>query len=98
MQGAMRFARFTNAGLRAFKAAVLIGLLFAAMAGRDINAAAGTGSEAGPGQRTRGSAYQPGTQLSEEILEAQFEATVYEVQATSERLGSLDAKALTGHA
>lgn len=77
---------------------MLIGLLSAAMAGRDINAAAGTGSEAGPGQRTRGSAYQSGTQLSAEILEAQFEATVYEVQATSERLGSLDAKALTGHA
>lgn len=56
------------------------------------------GSEAGPGQRTSGTPYQPVTQHSAEILSAQFQATVYEVQGTSERLGSLDANALTSQA
>ena len=35
---------------------------------------------------------------SAEILSAQFQATVYEVQAAAERLGSLDAKVLTRQA
>jgi hypothetical protein len=41
---------------------------------------------------------QPATVLSSDILPAQFQVTVYEVQAPAERLGTLDAKALTSQA
>jgi hypothetical protein len=94
----MRIARFTNAGLLALETATFIGLLSVAMASRTFSAATGPRSDAGRGQRTSGTPFRPVKQHSAEILSAQFQATVYEVQGTSERLGSLDAKALTSQA
>ena len=94
----MRITRSTTAGLLACKIATFVGLVSLAMAGRAVGAATGPGSEASRGQQTGGTPYRPGTQLSAEILSAQFQATVYEVKATSERLGSLDANALTSQA
>ena len=41
---------------------------------------------------------EPTTERSSEMLPAQFQATVYEVQGTPEQLRSLDEKALTGQA
>ena len=63
-----------------------------------MSAATGAGSEAGPSQRARGTPYRAGMQHSADILSAQFQATVYEVQAPAEQLGRLDEQALTNQA
>ncbi|MGO8926480.1 MAG: hypothetical protein ACLQU3_06305 [Limisphaerales bacterium] len=94
----MRIPYLWNAGLLALTAAMLPGPRSEAQEGRPFVAATGPGSEAGPSQRARGIPYRPAMQPSAEIVSAQFQATVYEVQAPAERLGSLDAKALASQA
>ena len=77
---------------------MLIGPSSEAQEGRISGPAARPGSEAEPGQRARGTPFGTGMLPSPEILSAQFQATVYEVQAAAERLGSLDDKVLTRQA
>jgi hypothetical protein len=77
---------------------LLIGPSSEGQEGRISGPAARPGSEADSDQRARGTPF--GTEMlpSAEILSAQFQATVYEVQAAAERLGSLDDKVLTRQA
>ena len=94
----MRIPYLWNTGLLALTTAMLLGPRSEAQEGRPFVAATGPGSQAAAGQRARGTPNRSAMQLSAEILPAQFQATVYEVQASADRLGSLDAKALTGQA
>jgi uncharacterized membrane protein len=77
---------------------MLVWLRSEAQERRALSAATGAGSEAGPSQRARGTPFPPGLEHSADILSAQFQAAVYEVQAPAEQLGRLDEKALTSQA
>jgi len=94
----MRITCLRNTGLLALTTAMFLGPRSEAQERRPFLAATGPGSLAAPGQRVRGTPYRPAMQLSSEILPAQFQATVYEVQAPADRLGTLDAKVLTSQA
>ena len=94
----MRIPYLWNMGLLALTAAMLLDPRSEALEGRPVVAATGPGSQAAAGQRARETPYRPAMQLSAEILPAQFQATVYEVRASADRLGSLDAKALNRQA
>jgi hypothetical protein len=94
----MNSIRLSSAGFLALTTAMLIGLRSEAQEGPNSAAAIRPGGEAGPNQRARGTLSRPGMLRSAEILSAQFQATVYEVQAGAEQLGNLGAKALTSQA
>ena len=94
----MRIAYLSTPGLLAVTMIMLIGPSSEAQEGRISGPAARPGSEAEPGQRARGTPFGTGMLPSAEILSAQFQATVYEVQAAAERLGTLDDKVLTRQA
>ena len=94
----MRITFLSTPGLLAVTMIMLIGPSSEAQEGRISGPAARPGSEAEPGQRARGTPFGTGMLPSPEILSAQFQATVYEVQAAAERLGSLDDKVLTRQA
>lgn len=94
----MKIACFWNTGLLALITAMFLDPRAESQERRPFVAATGPGGEAGAGRGARGTPYRPAMQLSSEILPAQFQATVYEVQAPADRLGTLDAKALTSQA
>jgi hypothetical protein len=94
----MRIIYLRNAGFLLSVTAMLVGLRSEAQEGRTSGAATRPRSEAEPGQRARRVPFPAGILPSAEILSAQFQATVYEVQAAAERLGSLDDKMLARQA
>jgi hypothetical protein len=77
---------------------MLVGLCSEAKESGTSGAATRPRSEAEPGQRARRTPFPTGMLPSSEILSAQYQATVYEVQAGAEQLGNLDAKALNRQA
>jgi hypothetical protein len=77
---------------------MLIGLRSEAQERPTSAAATRPRGEAEPSQRARRTSFPAAMLPSAEILSAQFQATVYEVQAATERLGSLDEKSLTRQA
>jgi hypothetical protein len=94
----MKITCLWNTGLLALTTALFLGPRSEAQEDQTFGPAARRRTQAGQRQQASGTPFKLWTVLSSEILAAQFQAAVYEVQASAERLGTLDAKALTSQA
>ena len=94
----MNILHLPNLGVLAFTTAVLIGFHSDAQLGRVLAATPTAATQLGTGVQAREIPSKPATERSSEMLPAQFQVTVYEVQGTPEQLQGLDDKALASQA
>ena len=85
-------------GVLAFTTAAIIDFHSDAQKGQVLAATPSTATQLGTDAQGRQRLSEPTTERSWEMLPAQFQATVYEVQGAPEQLRSLDEKALASQA